>query len=137
MSANSTISSKRRADLGAAHAEDGAVEEDVLAPGQLRVEAGPDLEQRADPAGHLGPAGARLGDPREQFQQRALAGAVVADQADRFAAARSRRRRRRSAQSTSTSRLLAAADEPADGAPARFGDGSRAACRSAALSPSW
>ena len=74
------------ADLGPAHAEDGAVEEDVLAPGQLGVEAGPDLEQRADAAGHLGPAGARLGDPREQFQQRALAGAVVADQADRFAA---------------------------------------------------
>ena len=74
------------ADLVAAHAEDGAVEEDVLAPGQLRMEAGPDLQQRADPAGHLGIAGARLGDPREQFQHRALAGAVVADQADRFAA---------------------------------------------------
>ena len=80
------------ADLGAAHAEDRAVEEDVLAPGQLRVEAGADLEQRADPAGHLGPAGARLGDPREDLQQRALAGAVVADQADDFAVRRSSKR---------------------------------------------
>src|SRR5581483_4092264 len=35
-------------DLGAAHAEDGPVQENVLAAGQLRVEAGPDLEQRAD-----------------------------------------------------------------------------------------
>ena len=35
------------ADLRPAHAEDRAVEEDVLAPGQLGVEAGPDLEQRA------------------------------------------------------------------------------------------
>ena len=42
------------ADLGPAHAEDRAVEEDVLAPGQLRVEAGADLEQRADPAGDVG-----------------------------------------------------------------------------------
>ena len=73
------------ADLGAAHAEDRAVEEDVLAAGQLGVEAGPDLEQRADAAGHVGPARGRLGDPREDFQQRALAGAVVADQADDFA----------------------------------------------------
>src|ERR1700754_840175 len=50
------------------------------------VKAGPDLEQRTDPAGDVGPAGARLGNPREDFQQRRLAGAVVADQADRFAA---------------------------------------------------
>ena len=37
-------------DLRPAHAEDRAVEVDVLAPGQLGVEAGADLEQRADPA---------------------------------------------------------------------------------------
>ena len=32
-------------DLEAPHAEDGAVEEDILAAGQLRVEARADLEQ--------------------------------------------------------------------------------------------
>ena len=37
-------------DLGALHAEDGAVQVDVLAPGQLRVKAGADLEQAADAA---------------------------------------------------------------------------------------
>ena len=38
------------ADLGAAHAEDGAVEEDVFAAGQLRMKAGADFEQAADAA---------------------------------------------------------------------------------------
>ena len=35
-------------DLAPPHPEDRAVQEDVLAPGQLRVEAGADLEQAAD-----------------------------------------------------------------------------------------
>ena len=43
-------------DLAALHAEDRAVQEDVLAPGQLRVEAGADLEQAADATPDLGPA---------------------------------------------------------------------------------
>ena len=47
-SANSTISSNLLLDLGASHAEDRAVQEDVLAPGQLGVEARADLEQRPD-----------------------------------------------------------------------------------------
>ena len=49
-SANATISSNFAVDLRASHAEDRAVEEDVLAAGQLRVKAGADLEQRADAA---------------------------------------------------------------------------------------
>ena len=36
------------ANLGAAHAEDRAVQKDVLAAGQLGMKAGADLEQRAD-----------------------------------------------------------------------------------------
>jgi hypothetical protein len=72
-------------DLGAAHAQDRAVQVDVLAAGQLRVEAGADLEQRADPPAQLGAALRRLGDPREQLQERALAGAVRADQAEHLA----------------------------------------------------
>ena len=51
MSAKATISSNLRRDLGSPHAQDGAVEIDVLAPGQLRVEPGADLQQRADPPG--------------------------------------------------------------------------------------
>ena len=35
--------------LAAAQAEDGRVQEDVLAAGQLAVEAGPELQQRGDP----------------------------------------------------------------------------------------
>ena len=84
-SANSTISSNRRVDLRPPHAEDRAVQVDVLAPGQLGVEAGADLEQRADAAGDLGPAGGRLGDARQDLEQRALAGAVAADDPDHLA----------------------------------------------------
>ena len=39
-----------RGDLAAPHPEDGAVQVDVVAPGQLGMEACPDLEQRADAA---------------------------------------------------------------------------------------
>ena len=54
-------------------------------PGQLRVEAGADLEQRADPPVDLGPSRAGLGDPRQDLEQRALAGAVAADDAEGLA----------------------------------------------------
>ena len=37
-------------DLGAAHAEDGAVEIDVLAPGEFGMKAGADFEQAGDAA---------------------------------------------------------------------------------------
>ena len=49
------------ADLGAAHAEDGAVEIDVLAAGQLGMKAGADFEQARDAAAHgrRGPRSAR------------------------------------------------------------------------------
>ena len=73
-------------DLAAAHAEDRAVEVDVLPAGQLGVEAGADLQQAADPA-----RGSRRGRSvgsvirREDLQQRALAGAVAADDADHLA----------------------------------------------------
>ena len=56
-------------DLGAAHAEDGAVEEDVLAARQLRVKAGADLEKARNAALDLDAARARLGDAREDLQQ--------------------------------------------------------------------
>ena len=55
----STISSNLRRSR-AAHPEDRAVQEHVLAPGQLRMEAGPDLEETADAAANLrSPSSAR------------------------------------------------------------------------------
>ena len=49
------------------------------------MEARPQLEQRADPAVDLARSRCRLDDPREHPQQRRLARAVAADQADRLA----------------------------------------------------
>ena len=92
MSAKSTMASNLRSSSALRHAEDGAVEEDVLAAGQLAVEAGADLEQRADAAVDPGRARGRLDDARQQLQKRALAGAVQADDADVLAAADLERR---------------------------------------------
>jgi len=47
-SAKSTISSKRSLDLALAEAEHDAVDEDVLASRDLRMEAGAELDQRGD-----------------------------------------------------------------------------------------
>ena len=74
-----------RCDLAPLHPEDRAVQVDVLAAGQLRVEAGPDLEQAADAAADRGAALGRRRDPREDLEQRRLAGAVPADEADDLA----------------------------------------------------
>ena len=66
-------------------AEHDAVDEDVLAPGDLGMEAGAELDQRRDPSVHLDRAVGRLGDARDELQQRALAGSVAADDAERAA----------------------------------------------------
>ena len=73
------------ADRRAAEAVDRAVEVDVLAAGQVGMEARAELEQRADPPADGDAAGRRLDDSREQAQQRRLAGPVAADEADRAA----------------------------------------------------
>ena len=54
-------------DLGPRHAEDRAVEEDVLAAGQLGVKARADLEQARRPASQPDHPAGRLGDPGEDF----------------------------------------------------------------------
>ena len=71
-------------DLPLPHAEDCAVHVDVFAAGQLGMKAGADLQQAAHPAADHCPAMRRLGDAAEDFQQRALAGAVATDDADDF-----------------------------------------------------
>ena len=73
-------------DLALRQPEHGAVDEDVLAPRDLRVEAGPELDQRGDAAGGLEAAGGRLEDAGDQLEQGRLARAVAADDAERLAA---------------------------------------------------
>ena len=70
-----------------------AVDEDVLAPRDLRMEPGAQLDQGRDPPPHVDRAAGRLGDSRHQLEQGALARAVPADQPDR----RARRRLQRHA----------------------------------------
>ena len=112
-SAKSTISSNLRSISRPPHAEDRAVQEDVLAAGQLGVEAGADLEQRPDAAAQHRPArSVGGGDPREDLQQRALAGAVAADDADHLALLRPRRRRRAAPRTSSAGVRRRRADGP-------------------------
>ena len=66
-------------DLGPFHPEDGAVQVDVLAAGQLGMEACSDLEKGAHPAVDASFALGRLGDARQDLQERALPGAVLPD----------------------------------------------------------
>src|SRR5262249_18506045 len=74
-------------DLAAAQAQQGGVQVDVVPAGQLAVEAGPQLQQRGDPARDRDVAAARAQDAGEHLQQRRLAGAVRAGQPDRLPAA--------------------------------------------------
>lgn len=75
-----------RRDLPLAHAENGAAQEHVLPSRELGVEAGPDLDERGEAAVDRDAAAGRRGDAGQQLQQRALARAVRADDAERGAA---------------------------------------------------
>jgi hypothetical protein len=70
------------ADLGTGHAEDRAIDEDVLAASKLGMKSRAHLEQAGDPAVQRDAALGRLGDAAENLQQRALARPVPADDAD-------------------------------------------------------
>ena len=84
--ANSTISSNLRCDLPPLHPEHGAVEEDVLAAGELGVEAGPDLEQAARrDRGSRRARSVGVRDAREDLEQRRLPRAVPPDDAEHLA----------------------------------------------------
>ena len=74
-------------DFGFAHAENGAAHVDVFAAGELGVKAGADFEQAADASVNFGVAFGGAGDAGQDLQQRALARAVAADEADDFALA--------------------------------------------------
>ena len=84
--ANSTISSNLARDLAALHAHDRALQVDVLASGQVGMEAGGHLDERADAAPESRTAARRPQNAGQQLQGRGLAGAVRADDAERLAA---------------------------------------------------
>jgi hypothetical protein len=100
-------------DLPPAQAKDRAVEKHVFAAGQFGMEAGAHLQQRRDAAAQRGCAGRGIGDARQDFQQRALAGAVGADDAEHFAFVSRRNRRRRAHAGPAPARRAA----PAAGRP--------------------
>ena len=54
------------ADERPLQAQDGPVQVDVLPPGELRVEPGAELEERANPPGRGDPPACRLDDPGDQ-----------------------------------------------------------------------
>ena len=69
-------------DVAPRQAEQAAAEVHVLAAGQLRMEPGAQLDQRHHATGHAHTPVGRPGDARNELQQRSLAGAVAADDAD-------------------------------------------------------
>ena len=73
------------ADFGFGHPENGAVQKDVLAPAQLGMEPGADLEERCDATADSYLAACGLGDAAENFQQGALASSITTDNSHNLA----------------------------------------------------
>ena len=71
-------------DLPAAHPQDGAVQVDVLAPGELLVKTGAHLQERSHPAPHGHPPLGGFRDAGEHFEEGGLAGPVPADDPQNF-----------------------------------------------------
>src|ERR1051325_6823762 len=61
-----------------AHPKYLTVEPDILPRGQLRMDPGPDLNQRADASPHADPATRGISDPRDDTQRRRLSRPVWA-----------------------------------------------------------
>ena len=72
-------------DLLLGHAEDCAVHVDILAPGQLAVKAGADLQHGGHAPVQANPAARRRGHAGDELQERGLARTVVADDTDALA----------------------------------------------------
>lgn len=71
-------------DLVFAHAEDGAIEEDVLAAGEFRVEAGADFEEGGDTSIEGDASGGGFGDAGEELEEGGFACAIAANDANDF-----------------------------------------------------
>src|SRR5262249_50625415 len=109
-------------DLAAAHAEDRAVEEDVLAPRELGMESGSDLEQAADASPDHRATLRRRRDPRQDLQQRRLAGAVPTDDAEHLALVELERHVLERPDVLALTRVLRS-EEPLRGVRGRFAEG--------------
>src|SRR5205823_493536 len=72
-------------NFGACHSEDRAVEKNIFPAGQLRMKTGSNFKKSADPAVNIRAATRRLGDPIQDFEQRAFARAVGPDNSNYFA----------------------------------------------------
>ena len=75
-----------RLDLGPRHSEDRAIEEDILSPGQFRVESGANFKQAGNPAAQPHAPAIGLRDAAQDLQQGRLARPVTTDNAQHFAA---------------------------------------------------
>src|SRR5262249_52950563 len=76
---------KLRFDLRPGHAENRAIEKDVLATSQFRMETGAHFKEARDPAAQNHPAFRRLRDPAQDLQQRRFARPVAPDDAEHLA----------------------------------------------------
>ena len=70
--------------LAAAHSENGAIEKDVVAAGELRMKTGSHLKQAADASLYPHPAGGWGRDSRNDFEQRGFSRAVGPDDCERL-----------------------------------------------------
>src|SRR6185437_3736766 len=73
------------ADLIAAHAENRAIQVDVLSSSQLRMETSPHFNQRGQPASDLDLPVRRSGNTGQQLEDGALPRTIVPNDSDRFA----------------------------------------------------
>src|SRR6185437_13982430 len=78
-------------DLGALHPKNGAVEINIFAPGQIRMESRAQFDQSAVPSIDLNTALVRLEDAAQEFQGSAFAGAVGPDDSQRIPATQFKR----------------------------------------------
>jgi hypothetical protein len=72
-------------DLSAGESQHDAVDEDVLAPGNLWMKPRAEFDECRNPAVDPNGAAGRLGDARDDLEGRALAGSVPADDTERLA----------------------------------------------------
>ena len=86
ISANFSIAGKNALHFAPRNAQDFAVEEDVFAAGEFGIEARAQFEQRRDAAARDDAAAGGGQDAADDLKQRALAGAIGADDAEDFAA---------------------------------------------------
>ena len=66
------------------HTQNGAIQINVLAPGQIRVEARANFQQAGNAATHAHAAAGRRGHAAENLEQGAFAGPIAADDSERF-----------------------------------------------------